>query len=79
KRQNNAILQFLEVSRRVNAQELEQIFEKADDLPLENIPDLIVKLETEMKAAAKNLEFEEAAKLRDRIKHLRDRLLGKRS
>lgn len=78
KRQNNAILQFLEVSRRVNAQELEQIYEKADDLPLENIPDLIVKLEAEMKTAAKNLEFEEAAKLRDRIKHLRDRLLGKR-
>ncbi|WP_088894325.1 excinuclease ABC subunit UvrB [Leptolyngbya ohadii] len=79
KRQNNSILQFLEVSRRVNAQELEQIFEKSDDLSLEDIPNLIAKLETEMKAAAKNLEFEEAAKLRDRIKHLRDRLLGKRA
>jgi excinuclease ABC subunit B len=30
-----------------------------------------------MKDAAKRLEFEEAAKLRDRIKHLRDKLLGK--
>jgi excinuclease ABC subunit B len=77
KRSSNAILQFLEVSRRLTAQELEQAYEHSDDLPLENIPDLIVKLETEMKTAAKNLEFEAAAKLRDRIKHLRDKLLGK--
>jgi excinuclease ABC subunit B len=77
KRSNNSILQFLEVSRRLTTQELEQAYEQADDLPLENLPDLIVKLETEMKEAAKKLEFEEAAKLRDRIRHLRDRLLGK--
>jgi excinuclease ABC subunit B len=77
KKQNNSILQFLEVSRRINAHQLEEIYEQSDDLPLENIPDLIVKLEAEMKDAAKNLEFEEAAKFRDRIKHLRDRLLGK--
>ncbi|HEY9697183.1 MAG TPA: excinuclease ABC subunit UvrB [Trichocoleus sp.] len=77
KRQNNSILQFLEVSRRLNAQELDQIYEHSDELPLENIPDLIVKLETEMKEASKKLEFEEAAKLRDRIKHLRDRMLGR--
>jgi len=77
KRSNNSILQFLEVSRRLTAQELEQAYEHADDLPLDNIPDLIVKLEADMKEAAKKLEFEEAAKLRDRIKHLRDRMLGK--
>ncbi|NEQ73402.1 MAG: hypothetical protein F6K23_10165 [Okeania sp. SIO2C9] len=29
-----------------------------------------------LKKAAKNLEFEEAAKLRDRIKYLRDKLVG---
>jgi excinuclease ABC subunit B len=29
-----------------------------------------------MKEAAKKQEFEEAAKYRDRIKHLRDKLLG---
>ena len=34
--------------------------------------DLIVKLKTEMKAAAKLLEFEHAAYLRDRIKELED-------
>ena len=78
KRSNNAILQFLEVSRRITSQELEQAFEQADDLPLDSIPELIARLETEMKEASKKLEFEEAAKLRDRIKHLRDRLLGKR-
>jgi excinuclease ABC subunit B len=31
-----------------------------------------------MKEASKNLEFEEAAKYRDRIKVLRDKLLGKK-
>ena len=78
KRSSNAILQFLEVSRRVTSQDLEEIFEHSDELPLESIPELIVKLEAEMKEAAKRLEFEEAAKMRDRIKHLRDRLVGKR-
>jgi excinuclease ABC subunit B len=77
KKSNNSILSFLEVSRRLNAQELEVAYEQVDDLPLENIPDLIVQLEAQMKEAAKKLEFEEAAKLRDRIKHLRDKLLGK--
>ena len=75
----NSILSFLEVSRRLNAQELDKVYEHSDDLSLENIPDLIVQLEAEMKDAAKRLEFEEAAKYRDRIKHLRDKLLGKRS
>jgi excinuclease ABC subunit B len=77
KRQSNAILSFLEVSRRLNAQELEVAYEQSEDLSLERIPDLIVQLESQMKEAAKKLEFEEAAKFRDRIKHLRDRLLGK--
>ncbi|MGG6298084.1 excinuclease ABC subunit UvrB [Leptolyngbya sp. AN02str] len=78
KKQSNSILQFLEVSRRVSAQELEVLVEQSDELPLDDIPSLIGKLEAEMKDAAKRLEFEEAAKLRDRIKHLRDRLIGRR-
>lgn len=78
RRKQNAILSFLEVSRRLNTQELEQVYELRDDLPLEDIPELIGQLEKEMKTAAKNLEFEEAAKYRDRIKNLRDKLLGKR-
>jgi excinuclease ABC subunit B len=76
KRAANSILSFLEVSRRLNAQELAIVDEQVDDLPLDKLPDLIVQLEAQMKDSAKNLEFEEAAKFRDRIKRLRDRLLG---
>lgn len=76
KKSNNAILAFLEVSRRLNSQELDQAYDKADEIPLENIPTLITQLEAQMKDAAKKMEFEEAAKYRDKIKHLRDKLLG---
>ncbi|MEL7492767.1 MAG: excinuclease ABC subunit UvrB [Cyanobacteria bacterium J06554_11] len=77
RRQSNSILSFLEVSRRLNAEELEQAYDHRDELPLEDIPALIGQLETKMKEAAKELRFEEASEYRDRIKHLRDRLLGK--
>jgi excinuclease ABC subunit B len=76
KKLSNGILDFLDVSRRLNAQQLEEVYEQVDDLPLEEIPDLIGQLEKQMKEAAKKLEFEEAAKLRDRIKLLRDKLVG---
>jgi excinuclease ABC subunit B len=79
RRTANSILSFLDVSRRLNAQELEEVYEHSYDLPLENIPNLIVQLEAQMKEAAKKMEFEDAAKFRDRIKHLRDRLVGKRA
>ncbi|MBD2665061.1 UvrABC system protein B [Richelia sinica FACHB-800] len=77
KRSSNAILSFLEVSRRLNSTDLKTVDEHMDELPLEEIPGLITLLETQMKEAAKNLEFEEAAKLRDRIKHLRDKMIGR--
>ncbi len=79
KRSSNSILSFLEVSRRLNAQELEQACDPATNLPLEEIPELITQLETQMKESAKKLDFEEAAKYRDRIKQLRDKLLGRSS
>ena len=79
RRKGNSILSFLDISRRLNAQELEEAYEHKEDLPLEDIPELIGQLEKQMKEAAKNLEFEEAAKYRDRIKSLRDQLLGKRA
>ena len=41
---------------------------------LEEMPELIEKLELKMKEAAKELNFEEAANLRDRIKKLRHKL-----
>ncbi|MFB6275033.1 MAG: excinuclease ABC subunit UvrB [Halothece sp.] len=75
KQQNNSILAFLDISRRLNAQQLEQVYEQADDLPLDKIPQLVEQLESEMKEAAENLEFEKAANLRDRVKKLREKLL----
>jgi excinuclease ABC subunit B len=77
KKSSNSILAFLDISRRLNTEQLEEIYQQSSDLPLEKIPELIEQLETKMKDAAKNLEFEEAAKYRDRIKNLRDKLLGK--
>ena len=75
KNEENSILAYLDISRRLNAEQLEEVYEKSYDLPLEKIPDLIEQLEAKMKEAAKNLEFEEAAKYR--ILKLRDRLLGR--
>ncbi|MEH2055305.1 MAG: excinuclease ABC subunit UvrB [Nostoc sp.] len=77
KKSSNAILAFLDVSRRLNATDLKIVDEHLDELPLEQIPGLITLLEAQMKEAAKKLEFEEAGKLRDRIKHLRDKMLGR--
>ena len=37
------------------------------------------QLEGQMQEAAQNQEFEQAAKLRDRIKHLRGKMLGQNS
>jgi excinuclease ABC subunit B len=73
---DNSILAFLEISRRLTANELEAVYKVADALPLDNIPELIRQFEDEMKEAAKTLEFERAAELRDRIKHLREKLVG---
>jgi excinuclease ABC subunit B len=81
KRAGNSILAFLEVSRRLNDEQLEQATEQAEhnEVPLDSLPELIQQLEEKMKSAAKNLEFEEAANLRDRIKGLRQKLVGKAS
>ena len=78
KRAGNSILAFLEVSRRLNDEQLEEATEQAvhNAVPLDSLPELIQQLEDKMKAAAKNLDFEEAANLRDRIKSLRQKLVG---
>jgi excinuclease ABC subunit B len=78
KNEENSILAYLDISRRLNSEQLEEVYEKSYDLPLEKIPALIEQLEAKMKEAAKNLEFEEAAKYRDRILKLRDKLLGRK-
>jgi excinuclease ABC subunit B len=79
KRAGNAILAFLEVSRRTGEEPTEGAAEPLpqEAMPLDALPELIIQLEERMKAAAKNLEFEEAANLRDRIKGLRQKLVGK--
>jgi len=79
KRAGNSILAFLEISRRLSDDQLEQASEQAEhnEVPLDSLPELIQQLEEKMKSAAKNLEFEEAANLRDRIKGLRQKLVGK--
>jgi excinuclease ABC, B subunit len=44
----------------------------AEDMSAREITDVIIDLEADMHLAAKNLEFERAAELRDRIKELRE-------
>jgi excinuclease ABC subunit B len=78
KSQANSILNFLNISRRLNAQELAQVYSAQDDISLEQLPEVIQQLEAQMQDAAKKMEFEAAAKYRDQIKTLRDRLLGHR-
>ncbi|BAC09585.1 excinuclease ABC subunit UvrB [Thermosynechococcus vestitus] len=77
KKTSNAILAFLDVSRRLNAESVPVLSSQTlQDLSLEDIPPLIQDLEAKMKAAAQELAFEEAARYRDQIKRLRDRLVG---
>jgi excinuclease ABC subunit B len=79
KRAGNSILSFLEMSRRLNDDQLEEATEQAEhnNVPLDALPELIQQLEEKMKGAAKNLQFEDAANLRDKIKNLRQKLVGK--
>ena len=87
KKIENSILSFLERSRKLDAGGLSKdliniVNNKTDAILsssdnqclLEELPDLIEKLEIKMKDAAKELNFEEAANLRDRIKKLRQKL-----
>jgi len=78
--QNNGILDFLSISRRLNEQQSEYSTKTTyADIPLDTIPELIQQLEAQMQEAAKKQEFEQAAQLRDRVKNLRNQLLGKKS
>ncbi|AIQ98295.1 excinuclease ABC subunit UvrB [Prochlorococcus sp. MIT 0801] len=90
KKASNSILSFLEISRRLNqAGNTDDFVDIADKLidhsskdsdsgiSLESLPELIEKLESKMKITAKDLDFEKAAILRDRIKKLRHRLVGR--
>ena len=89
KKASNSILSFLELSRKLKQDgpdaDLVEVVGKAakaleEDpdagLALEALPELIDQLETKMKEAAKKLDFEEAANLRDRVKQLRQKMAG---
>ncbi|MCW5829471.1 MAG: excinuclease ABC subunit UvrB [Deltaproteobacteria bacterium] len=52
--------------------------EPADYLPVAKLPQVTARLEKEMREAAKSLDFEKAAALRDRIRELNERALGLR-
>jgi excinuclease ABC subunit B len=49
----------------------------APELPLHELPQLIAGLRREMQAAAKELDFERAAELRDRIRALEDERIAR--
>ena len=54
----------------------EKIF-KNDNYVHESLPEMISQLEEKMNRAAEELDFEEAAKLRDQVNKLRKKLIGK--
>ncbi len=91
KKASNSILSFLELSRKLKQDgpdaDLVEVVGKAAKalendpdagLALEALPELIDQLEAKMKEAAKKLDFEEAANLRDRVKQLRQKMAGSR-
>ena len=47
-------------------------------IPKDELPGLIKSLSSEMELAAANLEFEQAAAIRDEIKKIRDFMEGKK-
>ncbi|WP_373480384.1 excinuclease ABC subunit UvrB [Geminocystis sp.] len=76
KKSGNSILEYLDISRKLNQQELEEVSTYLEEITLDKIPNLIKQFEEEMQKAAKNLEFEKAAEYRDKIKNLRSKLLS---
>ena len=88
KKASNSILSFLELSRKLKSdgpdpdlvkvagKAVQAIEDDTDGMALDALPELIDQLELRMKDAAKKLDFEEAANLRDRIKQLRQKLVG---
>ncbi len=88
KKASNSILSFLELSRKLKSdgpdadlvkvagKAVQALEEDSDGMALDALPELIDQLEIKMKESAKKLDFEEAANLRDRIKKLRQKLVG---
>ncbi len=87
KKASNSILSFLELSRRLQKDSLDKelvdvtsnvvddLKAKNFDFPIEDLPKVIEELEIKMKNYATQLDFEQAARLRDKIHQLRQRLV----
>ncbi len=60
--------------RNVDREQIKAIAKLAETTPVEALPELIAKLEKDMKKAAQNLEFELAAVLRDQLMTLKNEL-----
>ena len=89
KKATNSILSFLELSRKLQIVSsdkselpeevdklIKEIANKDSHISLDLLPELIKKLESKMNLYAEDLDFENAAKLRDKIKQLRLQLKG---
>ena len=84
RKSNNSILNFIELSRRLKEGTLqisdgaEKTLDGSDNIEIDlgSLPELIRQLEVRMREAAKNLNFEEAAELRDQAKQLQQKLTG---
>ena len=74
---NNSILNYLDISRSLDTEKLEEICDHIEEISLDKIPELIKQLESKMEKSANQLDFELAAKYRDQIKHFRDKMLGR--
>jgi len=64
------IQQYLEIAKKTEEEAVEEL-PSAAEIPAEELPRLIKDLERQMELAARNLEFEKAAALRDKIRELR--------
>ena len=71
----NSILNYLDISRNLDNEQPEKIYAHVEEIPLDKIPKLIKQLESQMEESANQLNFETAAKYRDQIKHLKDKML----
>ncbi|KGG14575.1 MULTISPECIES: excinuclease ABC subunit UvrB [unclassified Prochlorococcus] len=87
KKANNSILSFLELSRKLRKDGLDsdlveiagdvvdKLKSNTIDISIEELPNIIDELEMKMKQSAKDLDFEQATKLRDKIHELRKKLV----
>ena len=74
----NTITKKLHDIRDVDREAIKSLTSEISTVSVENLPELIKKIEKEMREAAKRLEFETAAVLRDQLQTLQDKLAEKK-